>query len=108
MLNLKTLQILQTVSISIYSFYKHLVITVFCGLLLGNLSCKPNNQDIYQGEPVILDKEYSLIPGVCMYTWEGYGKKETFEDQCDKYSVGDKLGNNIQPTQQDTLKVNAK
>ena len=59
------------------------------------MGCNSNNKEnpmYYQGEPVIMKKEYSLIPGVCMYTYEGYGRKETFEDKCDKYSVGDKLG----------------
>jgi hypothetical protein len=57
-----------------------------------------------QGEPVILKKEYSLIPGICIFTYEGYGKRETFEDKCDKYSVGDKLGENMKDAEQDTLK----
>lgn len=61
-----------------------------------------------QGEPVILKKEYSLLPGIFMYTYEGYGRKETFEDKCDKYSVGDKLGGNMQAVEQDTLKTESK
>lgn len=58
-----------------------------------------------EGEPVILKKEHSLIPGICMFTYEGYGKRETFEDKCDKYSVGDKLGESMQESEQDTLKT---
>lgn len=68
-------------------------------------ACNPlnDNHDYHKGEPVILKKEYSLIPGVCKFTYEGYGRKETFEDKCDKYSVGDKLGGNI--NELDTLKI---
>lgn len=43
-----------------------------------------------------------------MYTYEGYGRKETFEDKCDKYSVGDKLGGNMQAIEKDTLKTESK
>jgi len=74
-------------------------------IFIGCQSKNENNPNYHQGEPVILKKEYSLIPGVCMYTYEGYGRKETFEDKCDKYSVGDKLGGNMQSIEQDTLKT---
>jgi hypothetical protein len=74
-------------------------------LLSGcQFSIKETNKNYYQGEPVILKKEYSLIPGVCTFTYEGYGRKETFEDKCDKYSVGEKLGGNFQSTENDTIK----
>lgn len=62
-----------------------------------------SNDSYHQGDPVILKKEYSLIPGICMYTYEGYGRKETFEDKCDKYSVGDQLGNSLKVLEKDTL-----
>lgn len=75
-------------------------------LLACNSSGK--NDNYLQGEPVILKKEYSLLPGICMYTYEGYGRKETFEDKCDKYSVGDKLGGNMQAIEQDTLNIDSK
>lgn len=61
-------------------------------LILG--SCTTGTQSekkYYEGEPIITKKEYSLIPGVCIYTWEGWGRRETFEDKCDKYSVGAKI-----------------
>jgi hypothetical protein len=64
---------------------------------------RKKNDNYYQGEPVILKKEYSLLTGICMYTYKGYGRKETFEDKCDKYSVGDKLGGSMQAMEQDTL-----
>lgn len=73
-------------------------------VLISCESCNGSNNKYHDGEPLIIKKEYSLIPGICMYTYEGYGKKETFEDKCDKYSVGDKLGNNIHPTKKDTIK----
>ncbi len=31
------------------------------------------------------------MTGTCIYTYEGYGREEWFEDDCDKYSVGDTL-----------------
>lgn len=81
-------------------------ILFFWMLLACNSSGK--NDNYHQGDPVILKKEYSLLPGICMYTYEGYGRKETFEDKCDKYSVGDKLGGNMQAIEKDTLKTESK
>ncbi len=43
-----------------------------------------------QGPPVIVDKSQSLN-GKATYTYEGYGRREDFEDDFDKYSVGDTL-----------------
>lgn len=83
-----------------YLFGLVMLIFIGCG------SNHENNPGYYQGEPVILKKEYSLIPGVCMYTYEGYGKKETFEDKCEKFSVGDKLGVDTQSITKDTLNKN--
>ncbi|GGE15621.1 hypothetical protein [Psychroflexus salis] len=77
-------------------------------ILISCQSNKENNANYHQGEPVILKKEYSLIPTICMYTYEGYGRKETFEDKCNKYSVGDKLGGNTNATKNDTLKIESK
>jgi hypothetical protein len=38
------------------------------------------------------DKQYQKsVTGSCLYTYEGYGREEWFEDECDKYSVGDTL-----------------
>jgi hypothetical protein len=81
----------------------------FVVILVPFVVCSCNSMgrsdNYFQGEPVILKKEHSLIPGICMFTYEGYGRKETFEDKCDKYSVGDKLGGNMQDSEQDTLKT---
>lgn len=46
-----------------------------------------------EGDPVIVKKEVSLVPGYCLYTYEGWGRREYFEDDCDKYDVGDVLTN---------------
>lgn len=58
------------------------------------VSCQNSNPleiKYSESDPVIIKKEYSIIPGVCIFTYEGWGKKETFEDDCAKYSVGEKL-----------------
>jgi hypothetical protein len=60
-------------------------------IFIGCYSKSENNSNYHQGEPIILKKEYSLIPGLCTYTYEGYGRIEIFEDKCNKYSVGGKL-----------------
>lgn len=44
-----------------------------------------------KGDPIIVKKVVSMIPGYCTYTYEGWGRSEYFEDKCDKYNVGDKL-----------------
>jgi hypothetical protein len=44
----------------------------------------------YKGPPIIVQKQES-VTGTCIYTYEGYGREEWFEDDCDKYSVGDTL-----------------
>lgn len=44
----------------------------------------------YKGAPIIVQKQES-ITGSCIYTYEGYGREDWFEDDCDKYSVGDTL-----------------
>ncbi len=41
-----------------------------------------------EGRPVIVKKEQSLWPGQCRYAWEGYGKREYFDDECGKYDIG--------------------
>lgn len=46
-----------------------------------------------EGDPVIVKKEVSLVPGYCLYTYEGWGRREYFEDDCGKYDVGDVLTN---------------
>ena len=87
---------------------KIIVYLLFIFILISCESCNGISNKYHDGEPVIMKKEYSLIPGVCMYTYEGYGKKETFEDKCDKYSVGDKLGGSMQNTERDTLTTKKK
>lgn len=44
-----------------------------------------------KGVPIIVKKQESFISGKCIYTYEGYGREEMFDDDCDKYSVGDTL-----------------
>jgi hypothetical protein len=83
-------------------------ISVFVLFILLGCNSSGGSDNYHQGEPVIFKKEYSLLPGICMYTYEGYGRKETFEDKCDKYSVGDKLGGNMQAKEQDTLRIEIK
>jgi len=85
-----------------------LVVTLplfFSGCQFANKDAKTNN---FEGEPVIFKKEYSMIPGICTFTYEGYGRKETFEDKCDKYSVGDKLGGNMEPKIKDSINLENK
>lgn len=43
------------------------------------------------GPPIIVKKQQSLLPGKCLYTYEGYGREEMFDDDCAKYNVGDTL-----------------
>jgi hypothetical protein len=49
-----------------------------------------NSKSEYRGAPIIVQKQQSMT-GTCIYTYEGYGREEWFEDDCDKYSVGDTL-----------------
>jgi hypothetical protein len=98
-------------ALNIYSDFKNKSILNSIGFIccilvfIGGCSKQERNQKYHQGEPIILKKEYSLIPGVCMYTYEGYGRIETFEDKCIKYSVGDKLGGNMQAIEQDSIDI---
>jgi hypothetical protein len=56
--------------------------------LISFISC---NQNYNKGLPIIVKKQDSFIPGKCLYTYEGYGREEMFDDDCGKYSVGDTL-----------------
>lgn len=68
-------------------------------IVFSCLSCTQTEKEYKQGPAVIVKKEYSLIPGVCTYTYEGYGRLETFEDKCSKFEVGDTLkGSNNKDT----------
>lgn len=53
-------------------------------------SCS-NKPEYLKGEPIIVKKEVSMIPGYCIFHYEGWGRREYFEDKCDKYSIGDKI-----------------
>jgi hypothetical protein len=64
---------------------KKIILLITVSILL--FSCKYN-----PGPPIIVKKQMSFIPGKCLYTYEGYGREEMFDDDCDKYSVGDTLG----------------
>lgn len=57
-------------------------------MILSITSCGPKP---LEGDPIIVKKEVSLVPGYCLYTYEGWSRREYFEDPCDKYNVGDKL-----------------
>ena len=63
---------------------KILTIILICFLVT---SCKEYNK----GVPVIVKRQQSLIPGKCIYTYEGFGREEMFDDDCGKYQVGDTL-----------------
>jgi len=67
-------------------YYLALVVLVFTVLTLILSSCNYN-----QGSPIIVKKVESFS-GKCIYTYEGYGDREWFEDDCSKYSIGDTLG----------------
>jgi len=58
-------------------------------MILSFTSCK----EYRQGTPIIVKKEYLLFDK-CKYTYEGWGRQDYFEDECDKYSVGDTLKTN--------------
>lgn len=49
------------------------------------------NRKYREGDPIIVNKQSTLLPNTCVYTYEGWGKKVDFEDYCWKYSIGDKL-----------------
>jgi hypothetical protein len=55
------------------------------------LSCNEGKvKSAYNGPPIIIQK-YKSLTGSCVYTYQGYGYEEWFEDDCDKYEVGDTL-----------------
>jgi hypothetical protein len=60
-------------------------------LFLTSLTISITSCDYNKGVPVIVNKQQSFIPGKCLYTYEGFGREETFDDDCNKYQVGDTL-----------------
>lgn len=55
------------------------------------ISCSEGKvKSAYNGPPIIIQK-YKSLTGSCVYTYQGYGYEEWFEDECDKYEVGDTL-----------------
>jgi hypothetical protein len=67
------------------------LITLFVSAILVLSSCDiEKTKSEHKGPPIIVQKQESMI-GTCIYTYEGYGREEWFEDDCDKYSVGDTL-----------------
>jgi hypothetical protein len=65
--------------------------TLFVSAILILSSCDiDKTKSDYKGAPIIVQKQESMT-GTCIYTYEGYGREEWFEDDCDKYSVGDTL-----------------
>lgn len=71
---------------------KNLIKILFLSLFLFSCESRKEDNEYLKGEPVIVKKEVSMIPGYCIYHYEGWGRREYFEDKCDKYSIGDKLG----------------
>ncbi len=65
------------------------VLIIASGLIISACGDTTTKSD-YRGAPIILQKQKSLT-GSCIYTYQGYGREEWFEDDCDKYSVGDTL-----------------
>jgi hypothetical protein len=63
---------------------KNILILLTIGLIFT--SCR----DYRKGDPRIMTKD-KMLDGSCRYTWEGDGMRETFEDDCDAYKVGDKI-----------------
>ena len=63
---------------------KIIIFIIVCSFI----SC---SQNYNKGVPIIVKKQDSFIPGKCLYTYEGYGREEMFDDDCGKYSVGDTL-----------------
>jgi len=73
----------------LYNMKKFIFITLLSIILF---SCSEKVEKVYlQGDPIIVKKEVSIIPGYCIYHYEGWGRREYFEDKCDKYSIGDKI-----------------
>lgn len=70
---------------------KNLLILITLITLFSSCSQKTENTEYLKGEPIILKKEVSIIPGYCIFHYEGWGRREYFEDKCDKYSIGDKI-----------------
>lgn len=66
-------------------------ITLLISAILLLTSCDiEKTKSEQKGPPIIVQKQTSMT-GSCIYTYEGYGREEWFEDDCDKYSVGDTL-----------------
>jgi hypothetical protein len=54
-------------------------------------SCDEKRVGYPQGDPIIVKKRVSMVPGYCIYTYEGWGRIQDFEDKCCKYSIGDRI-----------------
>lgn len=68
---------------------KNVIIIISSLFLLTSCETGPTRVE-YKGPPIIVSKQKSMT-GSCIYTYEGYGREEWFEDECEKYSVGDTL-----------------
>lgn len=66
---------------------------LFFIIIFSYFGCNLEEKEYLQGDPIIVSKKYSLIPGVCNYEYEGWGRKGIFEDSCDKFTVGQQLSN---------------
>jgi hypothetical protein len=60
-------------------------------IIFSSCSQKNENTEYLKGDPIIVKKEVSMIPGYCIFHYEGWGRREYFEGKCDKYSIGDKI-----------------
>jgi hypothetical protein len=67
------------------------IIIISAALFLFSCDSIYSKKEYQKGPPIIVKKEQSLLPGISMYTYEGYGREEEFEDKTDKYNVGDTL-----------------
>ena len=72
-----------------HTIMKTLFLSFSVILLITSCDVEKTKSD-YRGAPIIVQKQESMT-GTCIYTYEGYGREEWFEDDCDKYSVGDTL-----------------
>ena len=68
---------------------KYITLTFSVILLFTSCDIEKTKSE-QKGAPIIVQKQRSMT-GTCIYTYEGYGREEWFEDDCDKYSVGDTL-----------------
>lgn len=58
-------------------------------IIVGYLfSC---SDSYHKGKPIVVSKHKSFFPGTCQFAYEGFGRREVFEDDCEKYHIGDTI-----------------